>query len=506
VKAIFYCKEIAMHNATLATIYLYSRRLMMMKSYFTIILAVLVPFALHAGWDEEEEARDKFGFNENVVFVDSHSPAPDDDYLNVNNFVHFFDDKYGMYIGGYFQDIGTAVGVRVTDDGGNHWFNTNIWADSIHSYLEDVYFLDRDNVYMKFGVYNDSCPDAKAKFVKLRNDGYFREPEEKMPVGMYSYRANDNMMVVNNDTIYMMYASQIYKTTFGGGYGEEYWEQYIPDITPTALAYISIDKAKFDDTYFLVYLSLSGNFYGFHIARSNDYGETWEVIRFKRFNEDDLFDFEFLDYDTWLISHNDRFKPKPNITILKTTDQCQKYDTLFHHKKYADRIPVLKVVGENHDKYILTATNNCTAVSIDGGKNFEYVVNPADVKKTDVLDGFYKSDNTFFFQSRMSGFLMRYSPTSPVNEEIKSFKAKLYPNPAKENSQAYLSLENDKSRNAICKICDINGKIVMKSQAMAIPAGFHTIDFETTDLIAGVYFVIVESHGKRIATEKLIIE
>jgi hypothetical protein len=481
-----------------------------MKIDLSILISFIILFssACLAG---EQENREKFGFDENLLLVEMIDSNYSDNPYRVRSFFSFVDEKSGLLIDSYNADDRSYFSIYRTDDAGFNWEQKRVYADSSLVFLEAFEYLGNEDIYLKFGASTNNWIDNKAKFFKGSVISY---KWDKGDIDTLSHAGTsewgyDNMMVINRDTIFMLQSSRIFKTTFGGGYGGQYWEEYTPTLSPAPFVYKSIEKAKLDDTYFIYYLSLGDDSHkgGYYVARSDDYGQTWESYYWGKLSDEDYYYFEFLNKDTWYVSNNNHFKPDPYITISKTTNQFQTLDTIFCHRKYCDETPRFKIYGKNADKFLIHNTNRCFAVSTDGGQNFNYIINPDEVEETDILNiGFCEPDK-ILIHSVTTGYIMMYRPVTSIEDgEIDKFKTLIFPSPAILGSKIYISLENDKARTATCRIFDIKGSLIEESREIQIPKGYHTIDFRTDGYMSGAYLAVIESDGEIIAREKFIVE
>ena len=78
----------------------------------------------------------------------------------------------------------------------------------------------------------------------------------------------------------------------------------------------------------------------------------------------------------------------------------------------------------------------------------------------------------------------------------------IYPNPVA--SFIYLTLDMENDGNVNIRLYDISGRKVKTLLNQQIGQGFHTLQFDASDLSQGVYFIGV-NNGSSHMTEKIVV-
>ena len=109
---------------------------------------------------------------------------------------------------------------------------------------------------------------------------------------------------------------------------------------------------------------------------------------------------------------------------------------------------------------------------------------------------------TWFYQTSTPYVRLNFDPTvsvSEINSEIN--EVSIYPNPA--TTDATVSFDLATSKDATITVSDISGKTISATAWNNLSAGNNTATIQTTNLVAGIYYVTLEANGS-VVTKKLI--
>jgi hypothetical protein len=109
---------------------------------------------------------------------------------------------------------------------------------------------------------------------------------------------------------------------------------------------------------------------------------------------------------------------------------------------------------------------------------------------------------TWFYQTSTPYVRLNFDPTvsvSEINSEINDVS--IYPNPA--TTDATVSFDLATSTDATITVSDISGKTISATAWNNLTTGNNTATIQTTNLVAGIYYVTLEANGS-VVTKKLI--
>jgi hypothetical protein len=107
-----------------------------------------------------------------------------------------------------------------------------------------------------------------------------------------------------------------------------------------------------------------------------------------------------------------------------------------------------------------------------------------------------------FYQTSTPYVRLNFDPTvnvSEINSEINDVS--IYPNPA--TTDATVSFDLATSTDATITVSDISGKTISATAWNNLTTGNNTAAIQTTNLVAGIYYVTLEANGS-VVTKKLI--
>jgi hypothetical protein len=96
------------------------------------------------------------------------------------------------------------------------------------------------------------------------------------------------------------------------------------------------------------------------------------------------------------------------------------------------------------------------------------------------------------------------NPSNPYssNGNGSNSDLRVFPNPVVDNSNVTFNL--DKKGTATVKIYDLTGKVVFENDYENLSVGTNTIEFETSEMLKGIYIITVLQANKRIGSGRFI--
>jgi hypothetical protein len=136
---------------------------------------------------------------------------------------------------------------------------------------------------------------------------------------------------------------------------------------------------------------------------------------------------------------------------------------------------------------------NTTYLAVVG--SYEATMRPSNAGSSEPQTSFFLdlSDNTWYYTTSTPVVRMNFDPTVGLSEGIKTETSFLLaPNPT--NSSTILTIDAKNSGDVLVTITDMSGKLMSISKSSLIQ-GTNTMNLQTDDLNAGVYFVNVQLQG-----------
>jgi hypothetical protein len=136
---------------------------------------------------------------------------------------------------------------------------------------------------------------------------------------------------------------------------------------------------------------------------------------------------------------------------------------------------------------------NTTYLAVVG--SYEATMRPSNAGSSEPQTSFFLdlSDNTWYYTTSTPVVRMNFDPTVGLSEGIKTEASFLLaPNPT--NSSTILTINAKNSGDVLVTITDMSGKLMSISKSSLIQ-GTNTMNLQTDDLNAGVYFVNVQLQG-----------
>lgn len=132
----------------------------------------------------------------------------------------------------------------------------------------------------------------------------------------------------------------------------------------------------------------------------------------------------------------------------------------------------------------------------DAGTTREGFIGSGVVPGTDKNVG-YKTADYFQELQLLDEPLSRFSPNDTVST------INVYPNPANVYSSIYIEMENDSVEKTWITVCDLNGKVVYKTDSMGNK--ITTVQLDSSVVKSGVYLLSI-TNAKESVTKKIIIK
>ncbi len=469
----------------------------MKKSYILILFIFLFVFNIELKADLSE-----WGFSKHwqiVLQVDS-SYFEDPIKIGYLNHIDFYNETEGLACYRYRnKNWKEVINIYYTSDNGSTWEQTGELISEDYGITHkssggvvDMKVTDNGNlVFLCMGL---KSQPKQACIIKSTNKG---ETWVKKDIGkkLFSYYTRDRLLVIDENTYIILTDSEAYKTFDGG----DSWEEL--ELPVGGRNYKCLIKGQNNDV-FIVFSKKGVE--NRRVYYSSDNGDTWEEFE-TPITDQNIWQTTSMAKDRWVIStaYYYQIKGIQKAGIFSFNPKTSELDTLVYNNEKV-------YIGADFSKTVngvsvCTDENDWIYYSIDNGQTYQKLITGKTVRK-DRYDVGITEDGIIHMFSMFNGFMVRFNPYTSVESDIETFNSKIYPNPTKPNSQVYVSLENDKARNAVCKIFSLNGNLIEQSQEVTIPKGYHTLDFKTDGYVPGTYFLVVESNGEIITREKFIIK
>ncbi|MEY3412499.1 MAG: hypothetical protein RIQ70_1187 [Bacteroidota bacterium] len=110
--------------------------------------------------------------------------------------------------------------------------------------------------------------------------------------------------------------------------------------------------------------------------------------------------------------------------------------------------------------------------------------------------------DTWFYQTSTPYVRLNFDPTVGISEENNEFNSvAIFPNPT--STDVTISFDLATSSNATITLSDLSGKVISVSNMNNLATGTNSANIQTTNLVAGIYYVTLEANGS-IVTKKVI--
>jgi hypothetical protein len=121
--------------------------------------------------------------------------------------------------------------------------------------------------------------------------------------------------------------------------------------------------------------------------------------------------------------------------------------------------------------------------------------NSSRLRNYNLLDASLGNNTTIYYRLRMvdKDGKAEYSKTVSVKRnEVTAERVSVFPNPFTES--VYVTLLSDQASDMTVKITDITGRLIREEKSTTT-SGSNTVEVNTNDLVAGIYFMSIEQNG-----------
>lgn len=240
-----------------------------------------------------------------------------------------------------------------------------------------------------------------------------------------------------------------------------------------------------------------------YIAKTTDLGLTWEWIAdtgnvclnyvFKNENE------------IWSSGFLDPYHKTP--VIKKSMDGGKTWEMVYNGNDITKDAGYFLNLNFLDDSTLVTYSDQYEYLSKDYGKTWSRDRFTDDNDQTQVswlIDIEVRSKNKRMILC-WGHFVLRYNPSTGVENETNIERINVYPNPAN-NHIINLSFSSEASATGMLKVYDTNANLIY-NEAILLNSGSNDIRLDLkNNLQSGAYYVFIESEGGVIAKEKFVIE